>query len=470
VRQLLIQVPRGQGNKVLDMAKAHQGTNLARFEASDTEGKLDFVIAYVPNRQVEQLLEALDTLPDLHLTLVPRGMMPLKPPPSEAPEQVKEVQLRSPLEIFLAGLQSVGSWKGFLGYAACAGVVVWIGLFTNTIYLLTAAMLIAPFAGPAMNTAIATARGDLYLLKRSIIRYGAGIAVTVVVAGILSVIMQQQAPTSLMMGSFKVSSVTILLPLIAGTAGALNLIQSERSSLVSGAAVGVLVAASLAPAAVLLPLIAGTAGALNLIQSERSSLVSGAAVGVLVAASLAPAAGLVGMAAAIARWDMVVNSLFLLVLQLAGINFSGAIVFRLVGLSATGARYNRGKRWLFPVGLGIGAVIMAGLLTAQLWQEPTLQRTTLEQRTSTEIQQVVQESDLAKLVQSNVQFTRTKIEGQNTLLTIVYVQRNPEVTASTETIQTQLTEAIQSHLLQADFNVTPLVQVTVLELPDVSIK
>ncbi|MEQ9358992.1 DUF389 domain-containing protein [Coleofasciculus chthonoplastes] len=426
MRQLLIQVPRGQGDKVLDMAKAHQGTNLARFEASDTEGELDFVITYVPNRQVESFLEALDTLPDLHLTLVPRGMMPLKPPPSEAPQQVKEVQLRSPLEIFLAGLQSVGSWKGFLGYAACAGVVVWIGLFTNTIYLLTAAMLIAPFAGPAMNTAIATARGDLYLLKRSIIRYGAGIAVTVVVAGILSVIMQQQAPTSLMMASFKVSSVTILLPLIAGTAGALNLIQSERSSLVSGAAVGV-----------------------------------------LVAASLAPAAGLVGMAAAIARWDMVVNSLFLLVLQLAGINFSGAIVFRLVGLSARGARYNRGKRWLFPVVLGIGAVIMAGLLTAQLWQEPTLQRTTLEQRTSTEIQQVVQESDLAKLVQSNVQFTPTKIEGQNTLLTVVYVQRNPEVTASTETIQTQLTQAIQTHLLEQDFNVTPLVQVTVLELPEV---
>ncbi|WP_446361512.1 DUF389 domain-containing protein [Coleofasciculus chthonoplastes] len=63
-----------------------------------------------------------------------------------------------------------------------------------------------------MNTAIAMARGDLYLLKRSIIRYGAGIAVTVVVAGILSLIMQQQAPTSLMMASFKVSSVTMLHP------------------------------------------------------------------------------------------------------------------------------------------------------------------------------------------------------------------------------------------------------------------
>ncbi|MFP5271945.1 DUF389 domain-containing protein [Coleofasciculus sp.] len=426
MRQLLIQVPRGQGDKVLDMAKAHQGMNLARFEASDTEGQLDFVIAYVPNRQVEGFLEALDTLPDLHVTLVPRGMMPLQPPSSEAPEQVKEVQLRSPLEIFLAGLQSIGSWRGFLGYAACAGVVVWIGLFTNTIYLLTAAMLIAPFAGPAMNTAIATARGDLYLLKRSIIRYGAGISVTVVVAGVLSLIMQQEAPTTLMMASFKVSSVTILLPLIAGTAGALNLVQSERSSLVSGAAIGV-----------------------------------------LVAASLAPAAGLVGMAAAIARWDMVVNSLFLLVLQLGGINLSGAIVFRLVGLSAKGARYNRGKRWLFPVVLGIVAIILTLLLTGQLWQEPYLQRTTLEQRTATEIQQVVQESDLAQLVQSNVQFTPTKLQDKNTLLTVVYVQRNPEVTASTEAIQMQLTQAIQTHLLQQEFNATPLVQVNVLELPEV---
>lgn len=46
-------------------------------------------------------------------------------------------------------------------------------------------------------------------------------------------------------------------------------------------------------AAVLLPLAAGAAGALNLFQSERSSLVSGAATGMLVAASLAPPAGII---------------------------------------------------------------------------------------------------------------------------------------------------------------------------------
>ena len=59
---------------------------------------------------------------------------------------------------------------------------------------------------------------------------------------------------------------------------------------------------------------AGAAGAINLMQSERSSLVSGAATGMLVAASLAPPAGIIGMAAAIGRWDMAVSGLFLLLL------------------------------------------------------------------------------------------------------------------------------------------------------------
>ncbi|MGH2416529.1 MAG: DUF389 domain-containing protein, partial [Microcystaceae cyanobacterium] len=44
--------------------------------------------------------------------------------------------------------------------------------------LLVAAMLIAPFAGPAMNTAIATAWGDRKLLWRSILRYFAALSVT----------------------------------------------------------------------------------------------------------------------------------------------------------------------------------------------------------------------------------------------------------------------------------------------------
>jgi uncharacterized hydrophobic protein (TIGR00271 family) len=182
--------------------------------------------------------------------------------------------------------------QGFLSYAATAAVVAWVGLFTNTMPLLIAAMLIAPVAEPAMNLALATARGDFTLLWRTTARYFASLTVAVLVAWLMSELLVQQVATEQMVRASLVLSVAIILPLVAGAAGALNLAQSERSSLVSGAATGVLVAASLAPPAVAM-----------------------------------------GMAAALGQWNMAKSSLFVLLLQLVGINLSGALVFSLIGLS-----------------------------------------------------------------------------------------------------------------------------------------
>lgn len=427
MRQLLIQVPRGCGKQVLEIAKAFDGANLALFEAMGSDGAIDLAIIHISNNKVEGLLKELESLPQLHITLIPQGVMALQPPPEEAPQQVTSVELRSPIEIFLAGLQSVGSWKGFLGYAAAAGVVVWIGLYTNTNYLLVAAMLIAPFAGPAMNLAIATARGDITLLKRSLLRYFSALAVTIFVALALSLILRQEIPTSQMIQTSELSSVAVLLPLAAGAAGALNLVQSERSSLVSGAAVGM-----------------------------------------LVAASLAPPAGLVGMAIAIGRWDMVTSGLFVLLLQLVGINLTATMLFRVFGLSTRGSRYGRGKQWVFAATLAVTVAALIGLLTWQLSQPPEFQRSTRAQRATAEIGQVIAASGTTKLVETNVRFTRSEIEGQNTLLGVVYVQRQPGVTASREEISDTLTRAIQARLLAQGFNVTPLIDVNVLEAPNES--
>jgi uncharacterized membrane protein len=66
-----------------------------------------------------------------------------------------------------------------------------------------------------------------------------------------------------------------------------------------------------------------------------------------------------------------------------------------------------------------------------------------------------------------VRFTRANIQGQNTLLCVVYVQRQPKATRSTEQIRADLTQAIQAHLLAQDFNAMPLVNVVVLETPAV---
>lgn len=425
MRQLIIQVPRGHGKEVLTIAQNHQGTNLAQMEASDGDRDLDLVILHISNRKVEDFLSQLEQVPDAHITLLPTGVMALHPPADQAAEQVKNIELRSPVEVFLSGLQSVGSWKGFLGYAAVAGVVVWIGLYTNTIYLLTAAMLIAPFAGPAMNVAIATARGDRKLLGRSLLRYFTALSVTIAITTILSLLFQQEIATPQMVERSQVSTVALLLPLAAGAAGALNLVQSERSSLVSGAATGM-----------------------------------------LVAASLAPPAGVVGMAMAIGRWDMVTGGVFLLLLQLCGINLSAALLFRWVGLSTKGARYRRGKKIVPPIALTITILALVGLLVWQFVNPPNLQRASLAQRANAAVQQVVDQEPAAQLVEANVRFTRSSIPGQNTLLTVLYVQKSSNTTESDAAIRDRLTQAIQTQLLQKQINVTPLVSVNVLESPN----
>ncbi|HTL89534.1 MAG TPA: DUF389 domain-containing protein [Leptolyngbya sp.] len=420
----MIQVPQGQGETVLKIAQSCDAVNVSKTEAHQIDQAIDLLIVHVSNRQVEDLLAKLEDLQDVHLTLLPTGVIALRPPASDTPQQVVNVTARSPIEIFLSGLQSVGSWRSFLAYAGVAGVVVWIGLYTNTSYLLVAAMLIAPFAGPAMNTAIATARGDLQLLGRSVVRYFSALSVTIVITFLLSLIFQQQIPTTLMLSTSQVSAVAVLLPLAAGAAGALNLVQSERSSLVSGAAAGM-----------------------------------------LVAASLAPPAGIIGMGSAIGRWDITVGGLFLLFLQLFGIHLSAASIFRLYGLKSKGSRYSRGKKQVFPIALGVSFCLLAALLTWQFWNSPQLERPTLAQRANAEIQKTIEQVGIAPLVEANVRFTRADIADQNTLLADVYVQRQAGSSISATQIRDRLTRSIQTRLLEQGFKVTPLVNVTVLDAP-----
>jgi uncharacterized hydrophobic protein (TIGR00341 family) len=424
MRQVMIQAPQGQGEAVLKIAKACDAVNVSKTEAQSPEQAVDLIVVHVSNRRVEALIAKLEDFPEVHITLLPSGIIALRPPASEAAQQVINVSSRSPIEIFLSGLQSVGSWRGFLAYAALAGVVVWIGLYTNTVYLLVAAMLIAPFAGPAMNSAIATARGDLPLLGRSILRYFAALSVTVAIAFLLSLIFQQQTATSLMLDNSQISAVAVLIPIAAGAAGALNLVQSERSSLVSGAAAGM-----------------------------------------LVAASLAPPAGIVGMSSAIGRWDMAVAGLFLLFLQLFGIHLSASLVFRLYRLTPQGSRYSRGRQRVFPVALATTGLSLVALLTWQFSHSPQLQRSSRAQRANAEVQAAVEQAGIAELVETNVRFTRSDIAGQNTLLAEVYVQRQDSSRVSAEQVRDRLTQNIQTRLLNQGFNVTPLVNVTVLEAP-----
>lgn len=287
-------------------------------------------------------------------------------------------------------------------------------------------MLIAPFGGPAMNVAIASARGDFNLLKRSLARYFAALGVVVGVTWTLSLLFGQTIATNQMVSTSEVSATAVLLPLAGGVAGALQLVQSERSSLVSGTAIGM-----------------------------------------LVAAALAPPSGLIGMAIAIGQPEMAISGIFLLLLQLVGINLSCATVFRIYGLAPGGAVYAAGKRRVFPIALGVSAIAMAILLSWQFSNPPDLTRSSQSQRAVAVIQEVIKNDPYVSLVESNVRFTRANLKGQNTMLSDIYVQPRAGQDVAADSTSRRLTAKIQDELLSRGFNVTPLVNVTLLKPPEV---
>ena len=425
MRQITVQVSQGYGKQVLQLAERHSGRCLSLTSAIGSEGNIDSVQALIPNRRVGDLLEELEKeVPLAEISLLPSAMLSLQLPTDDIPQSLQEVQPRSSIEVFLQGVQSIGSWPSFLTYAAIAGVIVWIGLYTNSVFLLVAAMLIAPFGGPAMNVAIASARGDSRLLKRSLARYFAALAVIVVVTWLLSMAFGQTIATQQMISTSEISATAALLPLAGGVAGALQLMQSERSSLVSGTAIGM-----------------------------------------LVAAALAPPAGMIGMAIAIHRPEMITSGVFLLLLQLVAINIACALVFRLYGLNSRGAIYARGQRGLFPTALGLSAVALALLLFWQFSSTPDLLRSSRAQKATDIIQTVVKNDPDISLVETNVRFSQADIPGQNTLLSDIYVQPKNGQSLSSESVSRRLSSQIQTELLESGFNVTPLVNVTLVEPP-----
>jgi uncharacterized hydrophobic protein (TIGR00271 family) len=416
MRPVIIQVPEENGEYAVKFALDHDAKNLNIVKAADQEKNISVITSYISNGKLESLIEKLSSIKDVQITIHPQGVLPLYPPEDETPDQVIDVEMRSPIEIFLSGLQSIGSWKGFLSYAFLTGIIVWIGLYTNTEYLLVAAMLIAPFAGPAMNFAIATARGDWILLINSLKRYFISIFITIFVSWILTLLLNPEIATSLMIERSKVSSVALLLALTAGAAGGINLIQSERDSLVSGAAVGM-----------------------------------------LVAASLAPPAGITGIAAAMGKWDIAGSGLFLIFLQLAGINITGTLVFKLAGLKSIGPRYNRGKKKLIVLSVGITLIFFTALVIYQYSTPVELQRSSISKIASEDIKKMIDARDDIYLIDIQSRFTRSYTD-EDILLVTVYAMQNESLN---KPVKTEIARDIQ-RMLRKNYPFTPLVDIILL--------
>lgn len=420
MRQIFAYVPEGQGQRVINIAQSFDAINLASFRAETPDGPNDVVMIQTSNLKLDPLMDELEKFENLKVNFYPTGIIPLLPPANETEDQATDVTSKGALEIYLSGLQSIGSWKGFLGYAFAAGIVAWIGLYTGVVYLLVAAMLIAPFAGPAMTLAMGTARGDKTLIKRSLLRYFSSLVLTILTASGLSYLFGQQSTTTMMVDNSLISSTTMLLSVVAGAAGALALCQSERNSLVTAAGPGM-----------------------------------------LVAASLAPPAGVIGMAMAIGEWNIAKSGAFLLLNQLIGINISGAIIFTLFDLRPKGVRYDRGKNYLRFISAGASLLLVGAMLWWQFTNKPNLQRATQTIEVAQEVKKLIKESGLAMPVEVNARYTRANIPNQNSLIIEAYVQKNSGV--EKDLITQRLKDQIKQLIRNKEINSTPFVKVNVFD-------
>ena len=336
MRQITLESPSDSGEEVRDAIEKHGGTNTVEFCGSESHAYMTIL----PNDRLNNLLNDLSHINELRVSIESGGAIALYPPQNEKPEKAIDVAPRSSLEIYLNGIQSVGSKFGLVGYSISAAIIVWIGFYANIVHLLVAGMLVAPFAGPAMNSALATAAGRQTLLIKSIGRYGLAIGSGVLATLIMSFFFPIQEPTSLMVEMGQVSAFTILLPLVAGFAGGINVCQSQQDSLVSGAAVGI-----------------------------------------LVAASLAPPVGLLGIGIEMGNIHLIRSSAFRVILQLLGIHFTATLVFFLYGkVRPNGVRFLNGNVKMRNVVTLFVLSALAGMMFWQFSESPNLARVTVKSK------------------------------------------------------------------------------------------
>ncbi|SOC79649.1 Uncharacterized membrane protein [Salinimicrobium sediminis] len=418
MRQLIIKVPKGNKEEILGLVTEFKGKNTICL----SEEKHDVFVLFLPNQKVNNFLKHLDKYEQPEISLIPRGVITLYPPASDSPDQVADVQPKSSLEIYLGGIQSVGSIKGLIGYSIAAGIIVWIGLYTTTVFLLVAAMLVAPFAGPAMNAALATSAGKMPLLKSSLARYGLAIGTGILVSFLMTVIFPLETLTPLMVEISQVSKVAILLPLISGFAGAINIVQSERDSLVSGAAVGI-----------------------------------------LVAASLAPPVGLIGAGLYLLDWEIISSSVFRVVLQLLGIHLAATLVFYFYGkVTPKGVRFLQGSSKMTWFTSSFVVLAIAGMMFWQFSRPPFLRKASMNTELTEELDKALNELEYIEVIGKDVNFTNTRIKGNPTVSYNVTVL--PKDTGLADAVlKKRIIDHLKQNIKHQDDNIYEVYQVNIAE-------
>lgn len=427
MRQLHVLVRADKAGRVIRLGAEHDAFSPASMRAErEEEGDWRMVLLNLPNDRVGGFVAAVaEMADDAQVVLFPQGNLPIQLPLDRVHPDVRSVAHKSTLELVLASLQSIGSWKGLLMYAFFSGVVAAYGVIFNTSYLLVAAMLIAPMGAPLMVATIGAALGDLKMVWRGAVRFLASVAVLVASAAAFGLVYGLQSSTALMESVTNLSLWTPLLALVAGAAGA----QSQ-------------------------------------VQSERSSLVTATATGFLIAAALSPSSAVLGLSLALGRWDYTALMGFQVSLQFAGLVAGGWLSLLLYGVRPSDASLERGSRTLRSVIVAAFVVATVGLTIWQVGHTPRFAKADAALRAAEEARTATRSVAGVRLVQATAQSTSADVRGvdrEGVLVQVTAEQTAPG--AEQSALESAVRTAVRDRLARELPGVAPFVDVTVLPPP-----
>jgi uncharacterized hydrophobic protein (TIGR00341 family) len=140
----------------------------------------------------------------------------------------------------------------FLIMVVLSTIVAAVGLYYNSVAIIIGAMVIAPLLGPNVALALATALGDLALLRHALLTALAGIATAMVLSVFIGVLLNVDPATPEIASRNAVGLGDIAVALASGAAGALAFTTGASATLI-----GVMVAVALLPPLVTFGLLLG---------------------------------------------------------------------------------------------------------------------------------------------------------------------------------------------------------------------
>lgn len=262
LRLIEMVLPEKDGVEIHELLKEHKtleyrqislpdGDVLVRIllDAEQSEAVLDLLgeryAGKEGNRVVILAVEA--TLPRAEPEPEP-GPEPEQPSPQEKPpERISREELYEDIK------DAAQCSRVYLTMVVLSTIVAAVGLYYNSVAIIIGAMVIAPLLGPNMALALATTLGDLTLLRRALLTALAGIAMTMVLSVVISLLLQVDPATPEMASRNGVGLGDLVVALASGAAGALAFTTGVSATLI-----GVMVAVALLPPLVAFGLLLGS--------------------------------------------------------------------------------------------------------------------------------------------------------------------------------------------------------------------